>query len=87
MIPLLTVRFIPFFLGPWIIGELVPTLLLTSMLTLARPVNVSVVFYPVEIMPTIFRYGYATPFYNVSRATRTILFSTRNQGTLSALQI
>ena len=41
--------------------------------------NVSVVFYPVEILPTIFRYGYATPFYNVSRATRTILFSTRDQ--------
>jgi hypothetical protein len=42
-------------------------------------VNVSVVFFPIEILPTIFRYGYAAPFYNVSRATRTILFGTRNQ--------
>ena len=33
--------------------------------------------------PTIFRYGYATPFYNVSRATRTILFRTRDQGSSS----
>ena len=47
--------------------------------TCRAPVNVSVVFYPVEILPTIFRYGYATPFYNVSRATRTILFRTRDQ--------
>ena len=45
-------------------------------------VNVSVAFFPVEILPTIFRYGYATPFYNVSRATRTILFRTRDQGSL-----
>lgn len=42
-------------------------------------VNVSVVFFPVEILPTIFRYGYATPFYNLSNATRTILFRTKNQ--------
>jgi hypothetical protein len=41
--------------------------------------NVSVVFFPVEILPTIFRYGYAMPFYNLSNATRTILFRTRNQ--------
>lgn len=40
----------------------------------------SVVFFPVEILPTIFRYGYAMPFYNVSRAVRTILFRTRDQG-------
>lgn len=61
MITLLTLRFIPFFLVPWIIT------------------NVSVVFFPIEILPTIFRYGYAMPFYNVSRAVRTILFSTRDQ--------
>lgn len=41
--------------------------------------NVSVVFFPVEILPTIFRYGYAAPFYNLSNATRTILFRTKNQ--------
>ncbi|EPQ57389.1 hypothetical protein GLOTRDRAFT_58712 [Gloeophyllum trabeum ATCC 11539] len=41
--------------------------------------NVSVSYYPIELLPTIFRYGYAAPFYNVSRAVRTIVFSTRNQ--------
>jgi hypothetical protein len=42
--------------------------------------NVSVSYYPIEILPTIYRYGYGTPFYNVARATRTIIFRTRNQG-------
>ncbi|KZP19996.1 hypothetical protein FIBSPDRAFT_827555 [Athelia psychrophila] len=40
--------------------------------------NVSVSFYPIEALPGIFRYGYASPFYNVSRAVRTILFNTKN---------
>jgi hypothetical protein len=43
-------------------------------------VNVSVSLFPIEIMPTIYRYGYAMPFYNVQRVVRTVLFSTRNQG-------
>ena len=42
-------------------------------------VNVSVSFYPIEILPAVFRYGYAAPFYNVSRTVRTIVFSTRDQ--------
>ncbi len=29
-------------------------------------------------MPSIFRYGKATPFYNVSNATRTVIFGTKN---------
>ncbi|KAL0945267.1 hypothetical protein HGRIS_000778 [Hohenbuehelia grisea] len=41
--------------------------------------NVSVCFMPIEVLPGIFRYGYAAPFYNISRAMRTILFSTKNQ--------
>lgn len=41
--------------------------------------NVSVSFFPIEILPAIFRYGYAMPFYNVSRTVRAILFNTRNQ--------
>ncbi|KIP08990.1 hypothetical protein PHLGIDRAFT_87282 [Phlebiopsis gigantea 11061_1 CR5-6] len=61
LITILTPRFIPFFLVPWII------------------VNVSVVFFPIEVLPTLFRYGYATPFYNISRAVRCILFRTRNE--------
>ncbi|KII92913.1 hypothetical protein PLICRDRAFT_103321 [Plicaturopsis crispa FD-325 SS-3] len=40
--------------------------------------NVSVSFYPIEVLPKIFRYGYAAPFYNVSRAVRSILFQTKN---------
>jgi hypothetical protein len=46
-----------------------------------------VTYYPIEILPTIYRYGYAMPFYNVQRATRTVLFSTRNQGECSILLI
>jgi len=41
--------------------------------------NVSVSFFPIEILPTVFRYGYATPFYNVSKAVRTLLFNTKNE--------
>ncbi|KIM91852.1 hypothetical protein PILCRDRAFT_761064 [Piloderma croceum F 1598] len=41
--------------------------------------NVSVCFYPIPVLPSIYRYGYAAPFYNVSNAVRTILFNTRNQ--------
>jgi len=41
--------------------------------------NVSVSYYPIEVLPNVFRYGYATPFYNVSSAVRAIIFSTRNQ--------
>jgi len=42
-------------------------------------VNVCGVFFPIEVLPIVFRYVYATPFYNISNATRTILFGTRNQ--------
>ncbi|KAG7442294.1 uncharacterized protein BT62DRAFT_982520 [Guyanagaster necrorhizus] len=41
--------------------------------------NISVCFMPLEVLPGIFRYGYAFPFYNVSGAVRTILFGTKNQ--------
>ncbi|KDQ49509.1 hypothetical protein JAAARDRAFT_42827 [Jaapia argillacea MUCL 33604] len=41
-------------------------------------VNVSVSLFPIQILPTIFRYGFATPFYNVSRAVRAIVFGTKN---------
>jgi len=42
-------------------------------------VNVSVSLYPIEILPIIFRYGYAMPFYNVSNTVRTVVFNTKNQ--------
>lgn len=41
--------------------------------------NVSVCVYPIQTLPKIFHYGYAAPFYNVSRAFRTIAFNTKNQ--------
>ncbi|KAF5369050.1 hypothetical protein D9758_002945 [Tetrapyrgos nigripes] len=51
----------------------VPFFLLVWIIT-----NVSVCFLPIEVLPRIYHYGYAVPFYNVSRAIRTILFSTKN---------
>jgi hypothetical protein len=44
-------------------------------------VNVSVSLYPIEVLPVIFRYGYAMPFYNVSNTVRTVVFNTKNQST------
>jgi len=41
--------------------------------------NVSVCAFPIEILPSIYRYGYAMPFYNVSRGIRTVLFGTKNR--------
>ncbi len=34
---------------------------------------------PIDVLPHIYRYGYAMPFYNVSGAVRTILFGTKNE--------
>ncbi|PBK93451.1 hypothetical protein ARMGADRAFT_929201 [Armillaria gallica] len=42
-------------------------------------VNVSVCFMPIDVLPHIYRYGYAFPFYNLSCAVRTIVFGTKNQ--------
>jgi hypothetical protein len=81
MVTILTVRFIPFFLVTWIISKCTDKSYVRLVLTRLRTANVSVVFFPIEVLPTIFRYGYAMPFYNVSRAVRTILFRTRDQGT------
>ncbi|KAF8907987.1 hypothetical protein CPB85DRAFT_1414965 [Mucidula mucida] len=41
--------------------------------------NVAVCFMPIDVLPHIYRYGYAMPFYNVSGAVRTILFGTKNE--------
>ncbi|KAG5641495.1 hypothetical protein DXG03_005092 [Asterophora parasitica] len=42
-------------------------------------VNVSVTQNPIEIIPVVYRYGYAAPFYNISHGVRTIIFGTKNQ--------
>lgn len=51
----------------------------TSILNIFPAVNVSVCVFPIEMLSRIFHYGYAAPFYNLSRAFRTITFDTRNQ--------
>ncbi|KAJ6534000.1 hypothetical protein DFH09DRAFT_1180836 [Mycena vulgaris] len=44
--------------------------------------NMSVAGYPLEVLPHIYRFGYAYPFYNMSRGARTIVFGTKdNLGT------
>ena len=53
---------------------------LTLKLSIA---NVSVCTFPIEVLPHFYRYGYAMPFYNVSRAMRSIVFGTKNRGVLS----
>ncbi|KAJ2922000.1 hypothetical protein H1R20_g15095, partial [Candolleomyces eurysporus] len=40
--------------------------------------NLSVSIFPLEVMPSIFKYGYAAPFYNLSKALRTVVFGTKN---------
>ncbi|KAI0305594.1 hypothetical protein B0F90DRAFT_1624843 [Multifurca ochricompacta] len=42
-------------------------------------VNVSVCIFPPTLLPGVYHYGYATPFYNVQRTVRAIIFGTRNQ--------
>ncbi|KAJ6480803.1 hypothetical protein C8R47DRAFT_1197934 [Mycena vitilis] len=40
--------------------------------------NVSVSVFPLQVLPHLYRYGYAFPFFNLSRAVRSIIFSTKN---------
>ncbi|KAJ6539890.1 hypothetical protein DFH09DRAFT_1090201 [Mycena vulgaris] len=40
--------------------------------------NVSVSVFPLQVLPHVYRYGYAFPFYNISRAVRAIVFRTKN---------
>lgn len=42
--------------------------------------NVSVSVFPLQVLPHIYRYGYAFPFYNILRAVRSIVFRTKNDG-------
>ncbi|KAF9077315.1 hypothetical protein BDP27DRAFT_1209087 [Rhodocollybia butyracea] len=82
--------FVIFWMLNWA-GMLAVGLALESMLTLltirALPFfmllliisNVSVCFLPIDVLPHVFRYGYAFPFYNISCAARTIIFGTKNQ--------
>ncbi|KAF7364308.1 DUF3533 domain-containing protein [Mycena sanguinolenta] len=40
--------------------------------------NVSITEYPLQVLPHVYHYGFAWPFYNISRAVRSIVFSTKN---------
>ena len=82
--------FIIFWMMNWM-GMCALGLAMEAMITLLTPAfapfflilwiisNVSVCYFPIELLPAVFRYGYAAPFYNVSRTVRTIVFDTRNQ--------
>lgn len=49
--------------------------------------NVSVCVFPIEVLPSFYRYGYAMPFYNISRAMRTIVFGTKNRGKIGTSHV
>ncbi|KAJ7907285.1 hypothetical protein B0H13DRAFT_1618579 [Mycena leptocephala] len=81
--------FVVFWMLNWI-GMLACGLALEAMITLLTArftpfflllwiiSNVSVLIFPLEVLPHVYRYGYAFPFYNVSRAVRSIVFRTKN---------
>jgi hypothetical protein len=84
MITILTPKYIPFFMILWIIGTLVYLLIYPNVTNSALSsttsciANVSVCIFPIDILPGIFHYGYAAPFYNLSHSIRSIAFSTRD---------
>ncbi|KAI9442228.1 hypothetical protein H4582DRAFT_1927199 [Lactarius indigo] len=45
----------------------------------SEALNVSVCNFPIPLLPGIYHYGYAMPFYNVQQTVRTLLFGTRDQ--------
>ncbi|TFK21059.1 hypothetical protein FA15DRAFT_598573 [Coprinopsis marcescibilis] len=73
------------------IGMLSVGLALESMITILTPryipfflilwivANNSVCMNPIEMLPSFYRYGYGVPFYNISRATRTLSMGTHNE--------
>jgi Protein of unknown function (DUF3533) len=84
LITLLTPRFLPFFMILWIISAFPASFLPPFSHTHQQhkpTANVSVCLLPIPVLPRIFHYGYAMPFYGVSRAVRTIVFGTKNSGT------
>lgn len=84
----------PGFLVFWMVnyvGMVAVALALEAMITLLTPKgmpffmllwiisNLAVSVFPIEVLPTVYRYGYAAPFYSLSRAIRAIVFGTRNR--------
>lgn len=72
-------------------GMLSVGLAIESMLTLLTPtfvpfflllwvmVNISVCLFPIEVLPILYHYGYAAPFYNISQIARTVIFGIKNK--------
>ncbi|KAF9523174.1 hypothetical protein CPB83DRAFT_898993 [Crepidotus variabilis] len=50
-------------------------------------VDVSVCIFPLDVLPRIYNYGYAAPFYNISKSVRSVVFGTKNTRTSSKLLI
>lgn len=81
--------FVIFWMLSWV-AMLSVGLALESLITILTPrfvpffmilwviVNVAVSVYPIDTLPRVYRYGYAAPFYNISRSIRTIAFATKN---------
>ncbi|KAH9483287.1 putative endoplasmic reticulum membrane protein [Psilocybe cubensis] len=81
--------FLVFWMCNWF-GMLSVGLALESLITLLTPryipffmilwiiVDVSVCVFPIDVLPTIFHYGYAAPFYNVSKSIRSLAFGTKD---------
>nr|GAT60486.1 predicted protein [Mycena chlorophos] len=40
--------------------------------------NVSITFFPIEVLPALYGYGWVWPMFNVSQAVRAIVFGTKN---------
>jgi hypothetical protein len=79
MLSLLGLTRLPFFLVLWIMC----TFILSGPIQFANPAilaNVSVVVFPIEVLPNIYRYGYGAPCYAISKIARTVIFGTKNQG-------
>lgn len=82
MLSLLTVMFVPFFLLTWIMGvspDYPSCCHNHANCQILRSVNVASSAFPIEILPIFYRYGYAMPFYNFSKAARIIVFGTKNR--------
>ncbi|GJE88508.1 SNG1 family protein [Phanerochaete sordida] len=82
--------FVVYWMLSWI-GMIALGLAMEAVITLITPqyipyflvlwiiFNVAPVFFQIEVLPTFFRYGYASIFYNVSETVRTLLFREKNQ--------
>ncbi|KAJ7369069.1 hypothetical protein DFH08DRAFT_833088 [Mycena albidolilacea] len=57
---------------------LLPARFIAFFLILWIVSNVSVAVFPLQVLPHLYRYGYAFPFYNISRAVRSIVFRRKN---------